>query len=672
MSDNWVSECRTIEKDTGLVLENCLPPKHVYLNIILTFLFLCFLFPANATNYYVSNSGSDSNPGTSDSLSWRSLDKVNASVVKPGDRILFKRGDRWTGTIKVNASGTSGSPITFGAYGTGENPIISGFTTLSGWTDEGGNIYSKTIAVENNFPNIVLVDGVNTAMGRYPNTGTWLTYESHSGHTLYTDNELTGTPNWTGAQVVIRKNRWILEKDNITNHTNSILTVTPESTSFEALNGYGYFIQNDLKTLDVADEWYYNGSRFYIYSNPSAKTVKISTVNRLLVISGKDYITVENITFEGANSHAIQNTSGHDILIQHCNFLNIGMTGIYTDANSVDATMIIDDNTFDTGNNNAIHLRNSSTYAWIKNNTISNIGLIKGSATNVASAVGNAYDGINVYGANTRIEYNTISNVGHSGIAMRKNTGMIVRYNYISNFGLTRYDAGGIYTWNLPGATINNNIVDGSNHVSEGIAGNTYLALSGIYIDEQTEICNLYNNTVTNVKDFGIKYLNSRTGRLRNNTSYNNGTQFEFAYVYSYGFDVTGMDIKGNVFVSRSASQRVMIYKNDTSPLNQWGVADSNYYARPIDDNHTINTSTTTSLGTDRTVAGWQSLTGQDVNSWKSPQSITSENDLRFEYNATNSPKTITLSQPMIDVKGTKYATSVTVQPYSSIVLMKD
>jgi len=655
-----------------MILGNCVPLKHVHFNIIFAYLYICLSFPVKATNYYVSTSGNDLNSGTSESLPWNSLAKVNSFTFLPGDQILFKRGDEWQGTINVNSSGTSGSPITYGAYGTGGNPVISGFTTLSGWTDEGGNIYSKAIAIEDNFPNIVLVDGVNTAMGRYPNSGTWLTYESHSGHTSYTDNELAGIPNWSGAQAVIRKNRWILERDDITGHTNSTLTVSPEDVTFNATNGYGYFIQNDLKTLDVPGEWYYDGSKFYIYGNPNTQTVKVSVVNRLLVISGKDYITIEDITFEGANSHAIQNTSGHDIVIQHCNFLNIGMTGIYTDANSVNATMIIAGNSFDTSNNNAIHLRNSSTYAWIKNNTISNIGLIEGSATNVASAVGNAYDAIDVAGANTKIEYNTISNVGHSGIAMRTNTGMVARYNYISNFGLTRYDAGGIYTWNLSGATINNNIVDGSNYISEGIGRATNLALSGIYIDEKTETCNLYDNTVTNVKDFGIKYLNSRTGRLRNNTSYNNGIQFEFAYVYSYGFDVTGMDIKDNVFVSRSASQRVMIYKNDTSPLNQWGVADSNYYARPIDDNPTINASTTTSLGTDMTLAQWKTLTGQDTHSKKSPQTITDENELRFEYNATNSSKTIALSHPMIDIKGTKYATSVTLQPYNSIILIND
>jgi hypothetical protein len=55
-----------------------------------------------------------------------------------------------------------------------------------------------------------------------------------------------------------------------------------------------------------------------------------------------------------------------------------------------------------------------------------------------------------------------------------------------------------------------------------------------------------------------------------------------------------------------------------------------------------------------------------------SPQTPTSDNDIQLEYNATKSPKTISLGQPMIDIKGTKYVTSITLQPFTSVVLMKD
>ncbi len=44
-----------------------------------------------ATDYYLSNSGSDSNSGTSVSSPWASISKLNSIVLKPGDNIYFKK-----------------------------------------------------------------------------------------------------------------------------------------------------------------------------------------------------------------------------------------------------------------------------------------------------------------------------------------------------------------------------------------------------------------------------------------------------------------------------------------------------------------------------------------------------------------------------------------------------
>src|SRR5580700_8365680 len=87
---------------------------------------------ARATTYYVAAAGSDTNNGTSSSTPWQTIAKVNASTFSPGDSILFNRGDAWYGTaLTVPSAGSSGNPITFGAYGTGANPILKGSTLLT-------------------------------------------------------------------------------------------------------------------------------------------------------------------------------------------------------------------------------------------------------------------------------------------------------------------------------------------------------------------------------------------------------------------------------------------------------------------------------------------------------------------------------------------------------------
>ncbi len=81
--------------------------------------------------YYVSTTGNDSNSGTSESSPWKTISKINSSSFQPGDSILFKRGEVWREQLVVPSSGSSGKPITFGAYGSGEKPKILGSVNLS-------------------------------------------------------------------------------------------------------------------------------------------------------------------------------------------------------------------------------------------------------------------------------------------------------------------------------------------------------------------------------------------------------------------------------------------------------------------------------------------------------------------------------------------------------------
>ena len=56
----------------------------------------------------------------------------------------------------------------------------------------------------------------------------------------------------------------------------------------------------------------------------------------------------------------------------------------------------------------------------------------------------------------------------------------------------------------------------------------------------------------------------------------------------------------------------------------------------------------------------------------KSPKTITDINDLRFEYNTTSSNKTISLDANYIDVKNVSYNGTITLAPYTSLVLIKN
>jgi hypothetical protein len=79
----------------------------------------------DANIYIDQTSGSDSANGLT-GTPWKTIAKVNAASLVPGANVYFKRGETWQEQLTVPSSGSSGSPITFGAYGTGAAPIITG------------------------------------------------------------------------------------------------------------------------------------------------------------------------------------------------------------------------------------------------------------------------------------------------------------------------------------------------------------------------------------------------------------------------------------------------------------------------------------------------------------------------------------------------------------------
>jgi hypothetical protein len=97
-----------------------------------------------ATTYYVDNCvtvGNDSNNGTSTSTPWLTIAHVNAHRYNPGDSVLFRHTCTWREELIPPSSGSSGNPITFGAYGTGTAPIINGANLVTSWTASNAGTY---------------------------------------------------------------------------------------------------------------------------------------------------------------------------------------------------------------------------------------------------------------------------------------------------------------------------------------------------------------------------------------------------------------------------------------------------------------------------------------------------------------------------------------------------
>lgn len=81
--------------------------------------------------YYVdATHGNDDFSGTSPRQPLRSLRAAGRIHLNPGDSLLFRRGETFSGQLELNACGTSRAPVVIGAYGSGEKlPLIAGYDT---------------------------------------------------------------------------------------------------------------------------------------------------------------------------------------------------------------------------------------------------------------------------------------------------------------------------------------------------------------------------------------------------------------------------------------------------------------------------------------------------------------------------------------------------------------
>jgi parallel beta-helix repeat protein len=629
-----------------------------------------------AANYYVSNSGNDTNTGLTTTQAWKTLTKVNSSAFKPGDQILFERGSSFYGTLTIKYSGTSGNPITYGAYGTGANPKITGFTQVTSWTNLGSNIWESTNAVST-LPNlnIVTINGINTAMGRTPNSGSVYTAQTHNANISITSNNLNGTPNWTGAQVVIRKNAWTWQVGTVTNQSGGTISFSDEGT-FTPTDNCGFFFQADSRTLDIQNEWYYNPTtkKIRVYSTSQPVNVAIPTVDILSDNYGKNYININGLTFQGANSMALKFNACSNIYISNCVVNKIGLEGIYFYNTS---TFVVNNNTIKNCNYSAVfsYAGTKNTNETITNNNIDSTYMILG--------IGRLYQSAAIH-TNTDVslvQYNTIQHSGYDGIMHTGLTGQ-VRNNFINYSLLNRSDGGGIYTT----VATTNLVIDGNiilNSMGYPLGEQYgYVGARGIYLDSNSANITVSNNTVAYCWD-GI-YLNSGSNHntISDNTTYNN-TRGALAInnLTQASGSINNNVVINNKFVAKSINTGIQWY-NDQMVL--WcaskyddittfiSSASGNCYARPLADTYSIKLSQPNIGNVSKKLEEWVAFSGKDINSQKSPQSISSESDLQFEYNAGNTTKSVSLPYPMIDVKGTKYVGTVTLQPYTSVVLMKD
>ncbi|MGC4034414.1 MAG: PKD domain-containing protein [Chitinophagaceae bacterium] len=630
----------------------------------------------NAATYYFSTTDGDdsrsSSQAQSSSTPWKTISKLNSvfSTLAAGDQILFKRGDIFYGGITITKSS-----ISFGAYGSGNNPVITGFSDVTSWTSLGGNKWQSSAAVGTLATcNMVTVSGTFVPVSAFPTSG-YNTITSSSA-TSVTASTISGT--FTGGYLVTRKQHWIIDRAVITSQSGTTVNFTSPGTGYNPQNGWGYKITNASAAADEQNEWWYDASskKIGIYSTASPTGVQASTVDVLISAGSYSSLTFTGINFTGSNTNVFTGTSSNNnITFESCGFYNNGTNcfSLQPAMSNITINNCIADRTM-----NDFIDANGATKVTITNNTITNTALVPGMGKNGDGqyiAIYNIRD-------NSLVQYNVIKNTGYIGIDFRGGA-CTVANNLVDGFNMVKDDGSGIYTFT--GATaqtfaqryITNNIVLNGGGAGAG-TNTTNSDAFGIYMDDNSSNVTMTGNTIANCGASGIFFHACHDVTATDNTVFNCVTTGGYGQLLlTYPGAVSTLPVRNitftnNKIISKTASQLIGYLKTSETDLTLWGTWDNNYYCRPLNDASATNTfSVTKGSGASTTnLAGWQSSSKLDANSKKSPMNVSDVSKIRFEYNATKSSVTVNLGATYMDVTGKNYTGSIVLAPYSSAVLI--
>jgi len=688
----------------------------------------------SATTYYVSKSmGDDNNNGLSEGAPFENISKINNLNLQPGDQVLFKCGDVWRADpLEITQSGESGQPITFGSYPDDctNQPVLSGAYPISGWTLHEGNIYVADLTVGENADKFAF--GINQLfrsterlpMGRWPNLdagdGGYSTIDDQPSGNSFRDEQLPDK-NWVGAVAHIKGMRWYILNREVTGRNGTRLFTGSDLDCWGSdCEGWGYFLNNHLSTLDQDGEWFYDDDDQKIYLVSTSGTPIDGSVEGSVILKddgrawggivlGEDlfdpiaYVTIENLAVQRWYRNGITTptnlhpTENHDLIIQNNIISDVDRVGINL------ATWVwgaddgresgwrggynqtVNGNTIERANNMGIntYARNST----FSNNIIRDIGLIEnlgaagmgcgldaggGSCTEDGDGFRIKIDQGDDSGNNNLITSNRLERIAHNGLDVFgfSNT---FEHNVIEQACYAKGDCGGVRTFGRDDMTSTDvhDLIFTENIIVDTI-GNTDGCLStydalfgfGLYLDHFSRDITVEGNTIISSTVHGVLFQNA-TGTVTNNTFYNNGRTYPYAGAQVIVGDAPAAvsTHTGNILYSLNVDARTL----SVSALSQFGTSNNNYFFSPYRDEQIRSNG-------DKTLVAWQAYSGQDYASKEHWFTLaTSDEPLsRIFYNDTDMEKDLSLGNIVYkDLDQNLVWGTLTLQPYQSEVLVE-
>jgi parallel beta-helix repeat protein len=618
--------------------------------------------------YYVSPTGNDDNAGT-EANPFLTSAKL-ATVIGRGDTAFFQAGGTYDPLIITSIAASGTTKITIGRYGTGPDPVFSAFINpADNWVSIGGNkwTYNNASFVT---ATVLTIANDQKPFGKFPETALG-TIQSFSGSTQITDTiTLDGAPDLVGAELVVKKRAWTIDRNLITEQTTTTLTTASDGRNY--VTNYGWFAQNNPNCLFKNGDWCYVDStktvHLYSTTDPNTLDINISFSENALRISGTQHVDINNCKFVGAYADNVFITSNsHNVKFDSCHIQFSGTNGLRTfTSNFFTWTRGIIENT----NNHGIIVRDASTDATITKSKFQDNAIILGMGGSGNGQMCGVF--INNTEHRATISENYFNRSGNCSVYYRGDD-TIVNNNYATKAGFLVGDAAAFYTFGrftgpYTGIICRRNIAFGCNS-NNILTTRTQNDTCGFYTDDNSNDILLEENYAYQC-GYGLYIHNTKDSIYRENILIDNDIQIRLADDEAQGasttFRIRGLNINNNTIKSlagqKATGVRVIGTFSEDDPF-LFGIINNNKFDNA--DASPFNVELTFNFDTNYTLATWRSTYDFDINSSEISYNQNLLNDL---VNITNESELTTFATIHDDWDDVAYE-DITLDPYESILL---